>query len=214
VFRKPLTLIDGYSESIWKSLVVKSLRIGWPIGIEEAAKRLPYPTVDALLVCGIFEDIFPPQAELQDCLLEIRSKNYDSLCSSETHHGRGLTEAFCALEKEACDAAIHQRDALLTQAKDLDIQLPPRALNCFYTWLKLSPGDSYVKRRLDDAPWTEVPKAIVDGHTYEGKRRGTVETLLSGTYSNHAVLGQRVMREGWSEIRKEVHADFLPRTAN
>jgi hypothetical protein len=111
VFRKPLTLIDGYSESIWKSLIVKSLRIGWPKGIEEAAKRLPRPAVDALLVCGIFEDIFPPQAELADCLLEVHSQTYTTLCSRETHHGRGLTEAFCALEEEACAAAISDRDA-------------------------------------------------------------------------------------------------------
>lgn len=73
---RPLKLIDGYSESIWRSLVVKSLRIGWPTGIEEAAKRLPPSTVDALLVCGVFEDIFPRQSELNDCLSEIQSKDY------------------------------------------------------------------------------------------------------------------------------------------
>lgn len=129
------------------------------------------------------------------------------LCSRETHHGRGFTEAFCDLEREACAAAAAEREPLLQQAHTLGVPLPPRALNCFYTWLKLSPQDSNVKRSLDNAPWVGVPMAIVDGHTYEGKRRGTLETLLSGTYSNHAVLGQRVMREGWSVIREEVHED-------
>lgn len=205
MFRRPLTLIDGYSESIWKSLVVKSLRIGWPTGLDEAAKRLPPATVDALLVCGIFEDIFPSQTELSDCLSEIQSRNYQALCGRETHHGRRLTEAFCALEKEACDAALTEREPLLEQAHALGVQLPPRALNCFCTWLKLSPQELDVKRTLDDAQWTGVPMAIVDGHTYEGKVRGTLETSLSGTYYNHAVLGQRVVREGWSGIRKEVH---------
>ena len=207
MFRGPLKLIDGYSESVWKSLVVKSLRIGWPTGIEEAAKRLSSATVYALLVCGIFEDIFPPQTELSDCLAEIQSRDYLALCHRETHHGRGLTEAFCALEKEACAVAVAEREPLLQQAYALGVQLPPRALNCFYTWLKLSPQDSNVKRSLDDASWAGVPKAIVDGHTYEGKKLGRVETAFSGTYVNHAILGQRVVSEDWSPIRKEVHAD-------
>lgn len=209
MFKKPLKLIDRYSESVWKSLVVKSLRIGWPTGLDEAAKRLAPATVDALLVCGVFEDIFPPQAELHDCLLEIRSKNYDSLCSRETHHGRGFTEAFCALETEACAAALAERERLLQQAYALGVQLPPRALNCFYTWLKIAPQDSNVKRSLDDVAWTGVPLAIADGHTYEGKVRGTLETLLSGTYSNHTVLGKRVMKEGWSQIRRSTHSQLL-----
>ena len=207
--RKPLILIDGYSESIWKSLVVKSLRIGWPTGIEEAAKHLPLETVDALLVCGIFEDIFPPKAEVSDCLSEIRSRNYDALCSCETHHGRGLIEAFCRLEVEACAAAISNREHLLAQASSLDVPLAPRALNCFYAWLKLKPQDVNARRSLDDARWMGVPKAIGDCHTYEGKILRTLETVLSGTYENHAVLGKRVMSEGWAVVRTDFHAEFL-----
>lgn len=209
MFRKSLTLIDGYSESIWKSLVVKSLRIGWPTGIDEAAKRLTPATVDALLVCGVFEDIFPPQTELRDCLSEIHSRNYLALCARETHHGRGFTEAFCRLEKEACAAAIAERESLLRQSHELGVQVPLRALNCFYTWLKLAAQDVNLRRPLDDASWIGVPKAIADGHTYEGKRIGTLQTLLSGTYGNHAVLGQRVLSESWAIVRAEFHAQLL-----
>ena len=41
---KKIRMIDGYSESAWKSLVVKSLRIGWPNGIEAArlVDRMPF----------------------------------------------------------------------------------------------------------------------------------------------------------------------------
>jgi hypothetical protein len=99
---------------------------------------------------------------------------------------------------------------LLEKAAALRLRLPPRALNCFYTWLKLSPDDSNVKRSLDDSPWMGVPTAIADGHTYEGKRRGTLETLLSGCYSNHAVLGRRIVSEGWPIIRGAVHSDCFP----
>ena len=31
--RKPVKFIEGFSESAWKSLVVKSLRMGWPGGL-------------------------------------------------------------------------------------------------------------------------------------------------------------------------------------
>ena len=37
---KQQRFIDDWSESAWKSLVVKSLRMGWPIGLEQAAGRL------------------------------------------------------------------------------------------------------------------------------------------------------------------------------
>jgi hypothetical protein len=100
VAKRPLTFVAGYSESLWKSLVVKSLRIGWPIGLEEAANHLPESSMEALLICGLFEDVFPPQSELADCLAEIKVRNYFALCSRETHHGRGLTEAFCSLKKK------------------------------------------------------------------------------------------------------------------
>jgi hypothetical protein len=201
------TLVNGCSESIWKSLLVKSLRVGWPHGIEEAAKRLATSTVESLLICGLFEDLFPPQSDLEDCLTEIKLRNYAALCSRETHHGRGLTEAFCSVENEAVAAATEKRSRLLTEGENLNITLPQRSLNCFYTWLKLAPNDVSRKRTLDEAPWVAVPKAIADGHTYEGKKLGTIETLLSGSYCNHAVLGQRVMREGWHRIRSELHAE-------
>jgi hypothetical protein len=33
---------EGYTESAWVSLAVKSIRIGWPAGLEKAASMLPY----------------------------------------------------------------------------------------------------------------------------------------------------------------------------
>lgn len=136
------------------------------------------------------------QSELADCIAEVKVRNYAALCSHETHHGRGLTEAFCALENEAVAAASEKRAEISAQGKNWNIWLPPRSLNCFYTWLKLAPDDVNVRRGLDDTPWAGVPSAMADGHTYEGCRLGTRITLLSGHYHNHAALGKRVMREG------------------
>jgi len=203
------TLVNGCSESLWKSLLVRSLRVAWPHGIEEAAKRLATSTVESLLICGLFEDLFPPQSELEDCLTEIKLRNYAALCTRETHHGRGLTEAFCSLENEAVAAATKIRSQLLAEGEKLNIALPPRSLNCFYTWLKLEPQDVNRTRTLDEHVWVGVPTAIADGHTYEGKKLGMLETLLSGSYSNHAVFGHRVMMEGWAAIRSEFHGETL-----
>ena len=189
--------------------MVKSLRIGWPLGLEEAANHLPKSSMEALLICGLFEDVFPPQSELADCMAEVKVRNYFALCSRETHHGRGLTEAFCSLEKEAVAAAGERRAEISAQGKNWNVWLPPRSLNCFYTWLNLAPDDVNVRRGLDDTPWTGVPRVIADGHTYEGNRLGTRVTLLSGHYHNHAALAERVMKEGWNLIRGEVHAELL-----
>ncbi len=87
--------------------------------------------------------------------------------------------------------------------------LPPRSLNCFYTWLKLAPRDVNVRHGLDDTPWAGMPRVMADGHTYEGTKLGTRVTLLSGHYHNHALLGGRVMKEGWSLIRNETHAELI-----
>jgi hypothetical protein len=207
--QKPIRYIDGYSESLWKSVVVKSLRMGWPEGLRQAAKRLTPSTVKSLLVCGLFEDVFPPPCELQECLDEIAAKDYDALCSRQTHHARGYTSEFCNLEDEAVSAAQSQKSDLWAEARKYNLWLPPRSLNCFYTWLRLRPVDAGAKREIDDALLTGMPKAMADGHTVEGKALGAKVTVLSGHYSQHQALSKLVERGGWGEVRRQVHANNL-----
>lgn len=198
---------DGFSESAWKSLAVKSLRIGWPEGIKQAAARLSASTVKALLRCGVFEDTFPALTEVAATNAEASRLDLAALCARETHHGRGYTDAFCNLEHEAMEASRTKREALYGDAQKLGLRLPPRALNCFYTWMKLHPTDTGTRRQIDDATWRGMPNLMLDGHTLEGRRLGNRLTLLSGHYDQHRVIGQRVMREGWGLIRAEVHGD-------
>ena len=99
---KEIKFRDEFSESAWKSLIVKSLRIGWVEGLEKASKVLPPSIIKPLLTAGLFEDVFPASwEELNECLEEIETKNYESLCSRNTHHGRGYTEEFCKMADEA-----------------------------------------------------------------------------------------------------------------
>jgi hypothetical protein len=208
--RKPIRFVDGWSEGAWASLAVKSLRIGWPEGIRQAASRLSPSTMKSLLVCGLFEDTFPAPSELQDCLGEIATKDYDALCQRATHHSRGYTQQFFDLEDEAVSAAQTQKPYLWSKGKEYGLWLPPRSLNCFYTFLRLQPMDAGVQRPLDLSPWVGMPEAMVDGHTPEGRKAGVKDTLLSGSYSQHLALSQRVERDaGWDGIRAEVHSRTL-----
>jgi hypothetical protein len=204
---KPIVYRDGFSEGAWKSLTVKSLRIGWPEGLKQAAARLSRSTVNALLLCGIFEDTFPAAVELDQTNVDVMSLDLRPLCERETHHGRGYTDAFCDLEHEAVEAARTKQEAIYAAARELNVRLPSRSLNCFYTWTRLRPNDTGVRRTLDEAPWRGMPKVMLDGHTPEGRRLGERVGLLSGNYEQHRVIGQRVMREGWEPIRAEAHEE-------
>lgn len=198
-------MIDGYSESLWKSVVVKSLRIGWPEGLREASRRLNKSTMKSLLICGLFEDIFPPEEELQEAMDEINRFDFEALCSRETHHGQGLTDKFCDLEDEAVYAARNRKSEIWAVAKKYGIWLPPRALNVFYTWWRLKDEIIGGLRRVDRTPFLGIPKVMADSHTYEGKRMGQSITLLSGHYSQHREIGRLVQEKGWQWIREQTH---------
>lgn len=205
--------IDGFSKSAFKSLAVKSLRIGWPAGLDRAQAALGKSEIRPLLVCGVFEDIFPAVSELAEVMAEVRRLDYAALCSRQTHHGRGHTPEFCRLEPEAVAAAQNRKGELWAQARAYGLWLPRRALNCFWTWLAIRPQDAGQRRATDETGWQGIPLAVLDGHTLEGKRAGRVVTVLSGHYDNHATLAERVAREGWRGIRAETHAEIVREAA-
>lgn len=202
---RPVKMIDGYSESLWKSVVVKSLRIGWPAGLEEASRRLNKSTMKSLLICGLFEDVFPPEEELQEAIDEVNRFDFEALCSRETHHGQGLADKFCDMENEAVYAARNRKPDIWAVARKYGIWLPPRALNVFYTWCRLRKEVMGGKREIDPTPFTGIPKVMADSHTYEGKKMGQGITLLSGHYSQHREIGRLVQEKGWGWIREQVH---------
>jgi len=198
-------MIDGYSESLWKSVVVKSLRIGWPAGLKEASRRLNKSTMKSLLICGLFEDVFPPAEELQEAIGEVYRFDFEALCSRETHHGQGLADRFCDLEDDAVYAARNHKAEIWAAAKKYGIWIPPRAMNVFYTWHWLRNEIRGGKREIDPTPFTGIPKVMADSHTYEGKKMRQGITLLSGHYSQHRKIGQLVQEKGWGWIREQVH---------
>lgn len=208
--KKSIKFRAGLSESAWKSLVVKSLRIGWVQGLERAAEVLPKSIIDGLLICGIFEDLFPSgYEEMNTILYYIKEKHYLKLCEFETHHGRGYADQFCDMEKEAVRNGRARFQELRTELmKNVNLYwVNPRIANCLYTWLKIAPQDVGVRRSAFKMEWNGMPLAILDGHTYEGKQMKHEITLLSGHYENHRKIGRIVMSEGWDVLRENLKKD-------
>lgn len=210
--KKEVKFIDGFSESAWKSLVIKSLRMGWVEGLIEARKRLSKSMMDSLLVGSLFEDVFPAGwTELNECMDEIKNEDYKSLCQRETHHGRMLSDKFCDMEKEAVEkgSQVFYQMMNVVRASSKLQWLNPRVANCLYTWMRINPKTS-VKRTVMSCEFKGMPTSMLDSHTFEGRRMGQRMTILSGHYENHRLIGQRVTKEGWSKIRREAVEEFLP----
>lgn len=199
-------LLDGFSRSLWTSLAVKALRIGWPAGLREAQKRLAPSAFKSTLICGVFEDVLPAPADFAEVVGEVDRLDLVRLCGRDTHHGRGWTERFCELEDEAVHEARADPNSIRRRARERGVPwfLPPRSLNCVWTWLELDPQESG-SREVDATEWTGVPAAMADMHTQEGRERGTFVTVLSGTYRQHARLAEMIAVEGWAGVRGRAH---------
>lgn len=205
--QKEIKFIDGFSESVWKSLVVKSLRIGWVDGLNQASYRLSKSTMQSLLTAGIFEDLFPGSLnELNVEYNEIKNGEYYELCKHQTHHGRNYSNAFCDMESEAVKEGRSKGYGIMINyvAPNTDLKwLNPRVNNCLYTWYKIKPTDEGKTRNVLELDFKGIPDCVIDGHTYEGKQLGRSCLLLSGHYENHRKIGEIVMKNGWNPIIEE-----------
>lgn len=210
--KKTVNYIDGFTESVWKSLVIKSIRIGWVAGLKEAHNHLSNSKIESLLVAGLFEDVWPyDMKDLDDCYDAIRQQDYEWLCSRNTLHGRGYGQAFFDDRHIACEVGPKAGYGIAAKIKnETKISwLNPRIFNCLYTWYNTPKKDDDVFRPVCEHPWIGMPKGILDEHTYEGKMRGVKITLLSGHYENHLAIANRVMLEGWKPIQEEFANDTI-----
>lgn len=213
--KKTYRIIGGYSESTWKSLVVKSLRVGWVDGLNAASEALAPSTMKSILTNGLFEDVFPTRwEEFNECLELIDKKDYVALCQFQTHHGRDYTRKFCAMAEEACGIGKFKGYDIMQEIK---ANSPLRFLsqniyNCIYTWYKINPQDKNVKRIEFRMPFNGIPECVMDSHTYEGKmNKYKPMNFLSGHYENHEIMGKNVMKYGWDYYRQMLAKDkFYP----
>ena len=202
-----ISYINGFTKSAWKSLAIKSIRIGWVQGLEEAAKNLSKSDMKSLLIGGLFEDVFPTSyQDLEDCNSEIENQEYLKLCQRNTLHGRGYAQQFFDLAEESTTFKGKMQGGDVAKqiiAKTSISWINPRVNNCIYTWYKIRPTNANYHREALNHKWNGMPKNILDGHTFEGKWLKQEVELLSGHYPNHLHIGKRVMKEGWEPIRYE-----------
>lgn len=207
---KEVKFKEGFSESAWKSLIVKSLRIGWVPALYAAEEAMGKSQMKGQLICGLFEDTFPAETEIKKAVDLVNSGDYASLCKMQTHHAvPGITQRFFDLREEACAVANipEERGKLYESARKYGLWLTPRSLNVFWTWLELMPDVSNGERTVDETPFDGFPSSVLDCHTWEGKqvKRGT--TILSGMYECHLALSGLVQKFGWKHVRDIVHGE-------
>lgn len=54
---------ETYSKSLYRSLLVKAVRIGWTAGAEEAIRHLSKSDSTSILITQLFEDTLPRWTE-------------------------------------------------------------------------------------------------------------------------------------------------------
>lgn len=201
--------IDGFTQYAWVSLVVKSIRMGWPEGIRQAETRLGTFITKRTATVQIFEDILPADVDIPEIDKAIWSGDWDKVCSYNTHHGRNQTDWFI---KEWVSgygdwAGNHEPQVKkLAEEKYGFKRIQSRMCGDFWTWYNIK---SKIKetgvREIDRTPWAGIPPDILDMHTIEGKRMKTNVTLLSGTNDGHIKFAQMVQKFGWDGVRKIIH---------
>lgn len=202
--------MEGFSSSLWVSLAVKSVRLGWPAGLVQCERVLGKWKTQNTVKVQIFEDLWPTVQDLPDVLGAIYRCDWDTICTYDTHHGRGLTGYITGLQEGKLDKNTpdigYLREIAETQYRVHS--LPPRAACDFWTWHreidKILQGDT-PRRPVDDHPWTGIPPAMADMHTVEGRNQKTFRTILSGDYGGHRWLAEEVAKVGWGGVREYVH---------
>lgn len=212
--KRPIKYIEGYSESLWKSLVVKSIRMGWINGLVEAEKRLPKSTIQRFLISGIFEDLWPHPSEIWAAIDMANRGDYAGLLSIDPHHGKGLSETYCNYHPTSDEYWYNNREFIFEKLKENlpGLYVPTNSLGNALNWMVHKHLIPQKSRTLDETPFRGIPPAFADQHTPEGWERKTPFTLLCGHPKSHRMLGSQVQKIGWDGIRRQVHSEgILPK---
>ena len=219
--QKEVKYVEGFSESLWVSLAVKAIRMGWPAGLEKCLQVLGKSRLKQTLMVQVVEDVYPHRSEYAQVVDEVKALNFEALCSHDTRHAvPGLTEKTVPIVLEWCSGKRSQKSEgarLYPAAREVGIYLTWRIFSEFDAWLSVR--DEVPKRRrrpIDATGWRGMLEVARDGHTVEGKkeakRRGIdwLVTLLSGSEPQHLEIARRVQAEkGWGGIRRECHESLL-----
>jgi len=207
--RKEIEYINGASKSLWISVLVKSIRLGWPEGCRQAAMRLGDKISQYTALVQIFEDIYPSQEEFWGVRQEAERMDWEALCRRETNAGKFLLtpifEEWDAVWKDRWEK--EKSEFLKMAARELNLPyISPRMAANLYEWWQFKDRiPSGVYRTVDNHPWKGIPAAMADMHTPEGCQAKTYTTILSGSRRGLLWLEREVKASGWEAVREKVH---------
>jgi hypothetical protein len=192
--------------AVWKSVLVKSIRMGWVAGCEHAAGELPASEVISVAHGQIFEDLFPSAGDLAAVIGWIAARDWRKICEYGTIHAN--FELTCKI-MSAVDGMAAVDGYYSRMAGECGLRVPPRAMRCFAAWwdCREIPVVPPVCRVADLTPWHpgRIPAAMMDRHV--GRWRG--DTILTGTTDGHRRLSGMVSKEGWKNVRSEIHKNTV-----
>jgi len=214
--RKPVEYIDGVSRGLWASVLIKSIRMGWPEGCRQAEARVGRKYASYAAIVQIFEDIYPAASEIIDVMYEAQTCDWEALCKRETHAGKHLTTPlFNEWHDRWKEAWKMEKPQFLRMAQEeLHLEyISKRMEENLYEWWKfkdrIQPG---VMRSIDEAPWTGIPIDMADVHTKEGCDSKRFHTILSGSEPGLKMLEQAVIAKGWESVRADIHSKPVIKT--
>lgn len=200
------------SDHLWRSVVVKAVRIGWPAALEAAARHLSKSEMKRVILIQYFEDIFPHPDEVHDLELAVAEQDYHKVCTYETHHGKRWTEKIHTFSKAESEPLSDRNPERIkkTAMREYGWWINARGYADFWSWHRLKEELPFgARREVDATPWEGVPSCMADMHCGEGRIVGNYETMLSGTWDIHRKLGRMVPEVGWEVVRNKVHAQRL-----
>jgi hypothetical protein len=204
----------AYNKNEWRSmaasLLIKSVRIGWPNGVEAAARVLGISKTKSYLWAQVWEDIFPDAIELPAIAKEIAALDYEALCRRETHHGMpGVTQKWFDIWIET-KKAIYPYNELYRTIKRFEPRaaVTPRTVIAAGIWVYMAGGIPGLNRTLDEHLFIGVPVTVYDKHVKFREKRGE-PTILTGTFEQHLNIANMVQDCGWDFVREQAHSEGI-----
>jgi len=184
-------------KSLYKSMLVKSIRVGWVAGCEYASNQLTGAEVVSIGITQLFEDVFPLDVDLQKCVSEIKNRQWAELCHRGTHHSvLDYTDKIM----DFVDTQTIDESNLMLEAGKLGLRISPRGLLCFGAWLEY--GGVKTSRSVDFSTCSDCLSIwFFDQHVYGYHS----DYVLTGTTGGHRNLSETIQREGWEYVRKRMH---------
>jgi hypothetical protein len=207
-----------FSNSLLKSLLVKSIRIGWFEGCKFAIENLPKSTSESVFITQLFEDVFPAVEELKQFYYLVKdavngnNEALFELLKENTHHGKGFTFLMIDYFK-VCKQASYDFEYQYFY-DNFQIKIPPRASEWAFIYRKMSPTLKNCKRDVLFKKFEGIPLAIIDKHTIESKEINQYKSFLSGFFDIHLQIAKEVVKNGWKNIRNKTFENYYIKINN